>query len=134
MDTRTVVRTYLDRIVDLDWPGALEYVTDDVVLHVPGDHSLAGKYLGKDAFMGYIQKVVALTDSMRMEEHDFLASDDHAVALMRAHLTVGDEEILDDRIAIYHVADDKITELWLVDVDQAAMAELIERRTQATTG
>jgi hypothetical protein len=62
-------------------------------------------------------------DSMRIEEHDLPASDDHAVVLNTAHYERGGKHPATNRVVVYHVAGDKITEMWLIDADQRAADE-----------
>ncbi len=64
-------------------------------------------------------------DSVRTEEHDLLVSEDHAVALATWHAERGGKTQSMNRVVVYHLEGDKITELWIVDEDQAAADESI---------
>jgi ketosteroid isomerase-like protein len=60
-----------------------------------------------------------------IEAHDTLYSADHAVALVRAALSRGGRSITTNRVVVYHFADDRISEVWVVDANQQAVDELL---------
>jgi hypothetical protein len=67
-----------------DFDTVREYLADDVVWHVGGDHPLSGDYRGRDAVLDYQAKVMQLTgDTLRGEPIDVLANDRHAGIFMR---------------------------------------------------
>jgi ketosteroid isomerase-like protein len=54
----------------------------DAVWHVPGRNQLSGDHRGVDAILGFFGKTMELSGgTFRMEVHDVVANDDHAVAL-----------------------------------------------------
>src|SRR5713226_7362004 len=66
--------------------GALnDLFADDIVWHVPGRNQMAGDFAGKDAVFGQFAKLMELTGgTFKLEIHDILANDTHAVVLVRA--------------------------------------------------
>lgn len=121
-----VIRTALGAFTSGDMDGFSDVISDDIVVHVPGNHQLAGEYKGKDEFLGkFIAKAIELTGgSVQIEAHDFLASDDHAVGVyvMRAERDGRSAEWR--HINVYHVGDGKITEVWWNPFDRETVDEL----------
>lgn len=124
-DTSDAMRGYLDRITAGDFQGAMEYYSDDVVAHVGGHNPTSGVYNGKAAFAQYLAEATGSVDSLRIEEHDLLTSDAHAVVLNTMHAERGGTALSSDRVVVYHVSEGKITELWIIDADQAAVDEFM---------
>jgi ketosteroid isomerase-like protein len=86
---------------------------DDIVWHVPGRSSLSGDYKGKDQVFGLFARLVELTGgTFRLELHDVLANDDHAVVLAESHAE-REGRVLNDRgVNVLHLSDGKVTEFW----------------------
>ncbi len=63
-----------------------EMFAEDVVWHVAGNNRLSGEHRGKEAVFAAFAKTVGVPPLIfKIELHDVLAIDEHAVAL--AHLT-----------------------------------------------
>ena len=57
--------------------------TDDVRWHNPGRGPISGDYEGIDQVIQYFARVLELTGgTFSLEQHDVLANDEHAVALV----------------------------------------------------
>jgi uncharacterized protein len=58
----------------------------DLVWHAPGRSQLAGDHRGVDTVLGFFAKTMELTGgNFRVEVHDIVANDEHAVGLHTAH-------------------------------------------------
>jgi ketosteroid isomerase-like protein len=125
MGNYETMQAYLGHVAALDWEAAQAYFGEDVVAHVGGHNVLSGTYEGKAAFMGYLGRATAMTDSLELVPHDLLAGDDHAVVLATINSVRGDKTMSYNRVVVYHLADDKITELWLIDEDQQAVDDFL---------
>ncbi len=124
-DTHEVMRAYLDRITAGDFQGAMEFYADDMVAHVGGRNPTSGVYDGKAAFGEYLARATGMVDSISIGEHDLLTSDAHAVVLSTMDAERGGAALSSNRVVVYHVAGGKITELWIIDADQAAVDEFM---------
>jgi uncharacterized protein len=63
-----------------------EWFDPDIVWHAPGHSQLAGDHQGVDAVLGFFGQTMELTGgSFRVEVHDAVAHDEHAVGLHTAH-------------------------------------------------
>lgn len=116
-----VMRRYLDRITAGDFQGATEFYDEELVAHVAGHNATSGVYRGKAEFAGYLAQATGMVDSMRIEEHDLVVSDNHAVVLNTLHAQRGENSLSSNRVVVYHLSGDKITELWIIDEDQRAV-------------
>ena|SRR5215813_1866351 len=96
-------------------------LTDGVVLHFPGRGPLAGDHRGKDQVLATWAKQAELTGgTFRLELHDILANDEHAVALTVARAERGGRAWEDNAVAVFHIRDRKVSEIWLHPGDQYA--------------
>jgi uncharacterized protein len=122
-----VMRQYLAAVRAQDWPAALALVADDVTIHVPGRSDLAGEHRGRDAFMAYIETVLARVHAAQVEVElvDMLASEERVALVVRERFTRDDDEVLEIRRAnVYTVRGDRIVEIWIFEADQYAVDEL----------
>src|SRR5205807_7264865 len=68
-----------------------ELFADDIVWHVAGRSQLSGDYKGREQVFGFFGKIMELSGgTAKIELHDLLANDDHAVALVTGTATRGD--------------------------------------------
>jgi uncharacterized protein len=96
--------------------------TDDFVLHIPGRSLLGGDHRGRRAFEALDELEVDLTEGdIEHQVHDTLVSEHHAVLLMRLMAGRPGRGTLDAQVVyVYHVRDEKLAELWIHPMDQAA--------------
>ena len=91
-----------------------EILHEDVVLHVSGRNQTAGDYQGVDEVLGIFGKLMELSGgTFRVELHDAVANDQHAVALS-FFSGQRNGKTLDraPRNEIYHVSNGKVREAW----------------------
>jgi len=87
---------------------------EDIVWHAPGRNPLSGTYHGVDEVLGQFAKLMEMTGgTFRLELHDVLADDDHAVVLVRAQAERGGRRLDDTSVQVWHIKDGKATEQWL---------------------
>ena len=120
-----VAREATEAIAKGDMERFLSLHTDDQVTHFPGRGPLAGEYKGKDGLVRLFQKQMEMLDSPpQIENHDILASDDHAVVLNKTRGTRGGKTLEQNQVVVLHIKGGKIAEAWLQFSDQQAMDEL----------
>ncbi len=101
-----------------------ELFSEDIVWHLPGRGPLAGDHLGRDAVFAAMREFERLSGrTIRTEVHDILASDEHAVALLRATARRGEKRYDALEMDVYHVRDGKVTEFWSFAEDQRVTDE-----------
>jgi len=102
-----------------------ELFADDIVWHAPGRSQLAGDHQGVDAVLGYFGRTMELTGgAFRVEVHDVVANDEHAVGLNTVHAERAGRTLEDNNTLVFHVRDGRATEVWQYWADQYAADEL----------
>jgi uncharacterized protein len=101
---------------DLDAIASL--IAEDVVWHLPGDHPLAGEYIGRDRVLGLLASLPALGFTLR--EHDVFGDDEHVCALSFMGARRDGLEVETRVVSIFHYRDGRQTERWLYPEDAAA--------------
>lgn len=119
------MNTYLERIAAKDFAGAGEFYADDMVAHQSGRHQWSGDYQGKDAFLAMLGDMTGSFDSLDISHHAHMEGEGHNAVLNSITVTRGGKSFSGNRVVVYHTSDDKITELWIVDQDQAALEEFL---------
>ena len=97
--------------------------TDGIVWHSSGHSFLAGDFTGKEAVFGNFARLAQETDSFKQEIHTILADDEHAIALVTATPSRAGRTAAMRQHITFHIADGKVTEVWLSSFDQYAADE-----------
>jgi len=96
-----------------------ELFSENVVWHISGNSPLAGEHRGRDAVFAMFAQTAELSGgTYRVELHDALANDEHAVALSRATASRQGKQLDSLDVETYHVRNGKITEAWSFSEDQ----------------
>jgi ketosteroid isomerase-like protein len=120
-----VARSANEAVSKRDIEGFLGHHADDVVLHFPGRGPMAGEYRGKDGLTRLFQQQMEILDSPpEIENHDVLASDDHAVVLNKVRASRGGKTLEQEQVVVMHLEGGKIAEVWLQFSDQQGMDEM----------
>lgn len=119
-----LLRKGYDAFANMDIETIAGIFAEDVVWHSFGESPFSGDFKGQQEVFGVFAQIPQKTESFSQEIHDVLANDDHAVALVKTNVTVNGKSASFDAAHIYHMADGKVTEAWIVPADQAAAAEI----------
>jgi len=96
-----------------DMMSQMDMVDDDVVWHEIGSaEPIRGKQAVMERFSGMPEGA-----GIKVETHDIVANDDHAILLVTATATMGEQELVYRTAEIYHMRDGKITERWAFSDD-----------------
>ena len=96
-----------------------QIIAEDAAWHVPGRSQVAGDYRGHDQIFGFFGKLMELSGgTFKVELHDVLATDDHAINLDRMTGRRGDKTLDMDLVLVVHPRDGKIAEAWDLFSDQ----------------
>ena len=108
------IRAASEAIEQSDDPTSqMEMLSDDIVWHEIGsDEPVRGKQALAERFAGMPEGA-----SIKVDTHDVIANDEHAIALVTATATMGDQELVYRTAEIYHMKDGKITERWAFSDD-----------------
>lgn len=95
-----------------------ELFDKDILWHSPGRSALSGEYRGVDAVIGLFVKQFELTNgTLKVDVHDILGSDEHAVALATLSAERGGKSITEQYAHVCHFRDGRLTEAWILDFD-----------------
>ncbi len=121
-----LLRRAMDAFMRGDTRTAPEIMLDDVVYHFPGRSVLAGDHKGVEGVLAFFAEVARLSGgSLKIREHDVLATERHGVALLEVTAKRGDRELTWRQSNIYHLRDGKIAEAWLQPEDQRVLDEFL---------
>jgi ketosteroid isomerase-like protein len=122
-DTAAANITALRRGYEAFGNGNLDLLRDelfdpDIVWHAPGRHPLAGDFHGTDAVIAlFVRQFEETGGTFKVEIHDILGSDDHAVALGTVTAERNGKSLNEPYAHVCHFRDGKLKESWLLDVD-----------------
>jgi uncharacterized protein len=106
-----------------DIAAIMELYSPDIVWHWPGNGPLCGDHVGIEAVFAALAKMAELCGDFKSEAHDFLANDEHAVALTQIHGNRPGKQLNTPNVDVYHIQNGKVTEFWSVPMDQRAEDE-----------
>jgi uncharacterized protein len=119
-----LLRALYDAFGRKDFQAIEGLLSDDVVVHQPGRNPLSGDYRGKEAALGLIRSLGERSGgTLQIHVHDVVASDEHAVALLRVTGQREGRELDLPVVQVWHVRDGKLTELWIHPLDLYAIDE-----------
>jgi len=97
---------------------------DDILWHIAGRSPIAGDYKGRDQVFGFFGKLMELSGgTAKIEVHDILANDEHAVALVTGTATRGDNSYTGPDVHTFHIRNSQVVEFWDAPLDQYAADE-----------
>lgn len=101
-----------------------QYFAEDIRWHTPGQSALGGDHEGVDRVIELFGKLAELSGGThRIELHDVLANDDHAVALHAVRGERAGKQLETDAIEVFHIREGKISEAWSMRSDLYAVDE-----------
>jgi ketosteroid isomerase-like protein len=104
-----------------DIPTLGELFSDDVIWHVGGRSTITGDYKGKAEVFGLFGRLAQETaGTFRLEVHDVLANDEHAIGMIRTTGERAGRTLDDNGVQVFHIEDGKVTESWFYPGDQYA--------------
>jgi hypothetical protein len=120
-DNEDLIRQTFEAFSKGDVETLAALMADDTSFHFPGRGPLAGDHRGRDQVLATLAKQAELTGgTFRVEVHDILANDEHAVALSMATAERGGKAWSDNAVLVFHIQNGKISEAWLHPGDQYA--------------
>lgn len=117
-----LLRTLYDAFSRQDLETAGTLLADDVTFHQPGRNPLSGDYEGVQAVLNLLRTLGERSGgTFRAEVHDVLASDEHAVGMLRVTGKREGRDLNVPVVHVFHVRDGKLAELWIHPLDQHAI-------------
>ena len=116
-----LVRSAFEAFANGDTDTLRQLIDQDAVWHTPGRNQLSGDHRGVDAILGFFAKTMELSSgTFRIDVHDIVANDNHAVALFDARAEREDRTYENRNMLVNHIRNGKLTETWLTSEDQYA--------------
>jgi ketosteroid isomerase-like protein len=96
-----------------------------VTFHVPGQSVLAGTFRGQDDVLGLLQRLAERSgNTIRLDVHDVVASDEHVVVLCRQSGERNGRTVDMPAAHVWHTDENgKLSEVWFLVEDQGLMDE-----------
>jgi uncharacterized protein len=93
---------------------------DNVVWHIGGNNHNTGDYKGIDNVLAlFVRNAQESNGTFKVELHDVLGSDAHAVALATVSAEMDGRSLNDHYTHVAHIADGKLTESWIFQENPA---------------
>jgi ketosteroid isomerase-like protein len=98
----------------------------DATLYYIGRHVLAGVYHGPQEILDLFSRSrEAFHGTQRLELHDVVANDEHAIALLKGSAERNGKHLEWQRVVVFHVRGGLIHEQWIHDSDQHVVEEAL---------
>jgi ketosteroid isomerase-like protein len=122
------LETYWNSLMTGDMETFATLVDERCVVHYPGNHFLSGDHVGTAAIVDLYSKLYRIgiqQGTFVGELHDALTSDDHAIALVKYTIELGQgQRIHGDAVGVMHVENGKMVEYWLLERDQKMINDI----------
>ena len=120
----TAYRKAADAFRARDLQAIAALVDEDVVWHIPGNHSRAGDIRGRDALLAWLAGLAELGFWLR--EHDVFGNDEHVCALSYMGARRRGVELETRVVSIFHFRDGRQAERWFFPEDAAAWDRILD--------
>ena len=120
----TAYRRAADAFRAGDLAAIADLVDDDVVWHVPGNHSRAGDIHGRTALIAFLGGLARTGFWLR--EHDVLGNDEHVCALSVMGARRPGIDVETRVVSIFHFRDGRQVERWFFPEDAATWDRILD--------
>ena len=122
---RELVVTLYRAVAEGDVALAAAALDDDVTLHVPGTHPLAGDHRGPEAVLAFAAATRALTDDgEQIEILDVLVGERYVAVAARVRATRAGRTPLDNRtVHLLRLDGGRVAEIWLHNFDDLTVSD-----------
>jgi ketosteroid isomerase-like protein len=101
-----------------------QLIAADATWHVSDTGPLSGDYHGRDEIFGFFGRLAEQTGgTFRLEVHDVLANDEHAVVLCTLSASRANKSIEIPVANVSHLRGGKVTEFWSATADPQATTD-----------
>ena len=127
MTPRELMTDYLAAAKRGDWDTAFGFLADDLRIHIPGRSAFAGRHVGKEAAVGYIQSIRERyrDGGIELDVIDMLTSEERVILLVRERFHGEGPPVEIRRANVYRVKDGKVVDVSIFEADQYVVDELL---------
>jgi SnoaL-like domain len=126
---REFLGKYWNSLMTGDMEAFAPLVDEHCVVHYPGNHFLSGDHVGREAVVQLYTNLYRIgieQGTFIGEFHDAVTSDDHACALIKYKMELGhNQRITGEAIGVFHIANGKMVEYWLLERDQKMINDIV---------
>jgi ketosteroid isomerase-like protein len=117
-ETEALLATMYQAYANADIAAMAASMSDQLVMHVPGSHPLAGDHAGGDAVWAYLGKVAEISGGVGGFVVRGISGDDdgHAVAILEGTI----RDFVRPIVHVWRLLDAQAVEFWEVNFDQEA--------------
>jgi uncharacterized protein len=117
---------YLDCARAGDWERAFGFMSDEIVLHVPGRSAFAGEVRGKEAVRSYLQAAIAHAHESKVEVElvEMLVGDERVALIVEERFQRPEGAVEIRRANVYRVRGELIDEVQIFEANQYEVDEL----------
>src|SRR5215469_6915268 len=116
-----LTRQGYDAFAKGDLAALSDLIAENATWHVLGVGPLSGTYHGRGEIFGFFGRLAEETGgTFRLDVHDLLANDEHAVALCTLSASRGNKSVEFPVANVSHIRDGKVTEFWTATTDPQA--------------
>jgi ketosteroid isomerase-like protein len=121
-----VVRDLMAALGARDAAAVEALLAEDVVYHFPGRNPAAGTYRGRSEVMAFFRRFPTLLDGPpTTDTHDVLSSEAHGADMTALTASRGGRSHAWRAVRIYHLVEDRISEVFVTIDDQAAFDDFM---------
>lgn len=104
----------------------MDLQAEDAVWHGRGSTRYGGDFKGKEKILGFLAQFAQDFEESKLDVHDILANDEHAVVLITSSGRRKGKSYEDKVVHVHHINDEgKTTEFWFV-IDTEQLKEALE--------
>lgn len=116
-----VLRKVDEAMLANDIEGMFSHYADDVSVHITGGSKLAGDYKGIEALQELFGRFMEASGEYSFENHAYFADDEHGVILQKGTMSKAGKTQTLDEVFVFHFRKGKISEMWYLTTDVAAL-------------
>ncbi|MEC1180153.1 nuclear transport factor 2 family protein [Metasolibacillus meyeri] len=118
-DIISVFHAYNEALIKGDFPAVFETIADDIKWHQPGENTLSGEIVGKQALGEHLGKFAERSNGTFRIITNWVSSNDCFVAANVTFLAERDDEKLDmNGTDLFKIENGQIQEVWLFSSEQ----------------
>jgi uncharacterized protein len=118
-----LIRDMYDAFLKGDMEAVGNVLADDIVVHLPGRHPLAGDRRSKEEFFVLLGQMAELTSRLSAEVRDVVGGDEHVLGLITEQLERNGKTLSVDVVEVWKVENGKAVEVVTLACDPYALDE-----------
>jgi ketosteroid isomerase-like protein len=123
MSNRELVQRMTEAFLKGDMATVQEYWSEDIVWYFPGRSMVAGVFHGKEAVVKHLSDAPRLGARLELTPRAFFGDEQYGVVLYELNTTRNGQTLVETRVMLCTIDNDKIIEVRIYPEDQYALDE-----------